>query len=414
MSTNTINYKDTLFEKKELTRIIGKPTYLSLQRLKNELKANAMSVPSTLGGGNHGHLGQVLTPVEYARVSGTPYVRPAHPGPVVIPNFAIDAVQIVENHKEEMRRYSEVLNVEKALKRQIVKAIDTDYISTLRNRDTNTIELDVATILQRLFRRYGKLTSDKLKKAQSAVESFQYNLTDPLESFYQKIEDLRDLGDAANKPYTEPQLIGYALDIIKNTHDFEDAQKEWNRKLPVEQTWENFKIHFEEALEELEEIRGETMRHTSFHQAQLVHEQTRKHIANELTSMEANLLKAMKEEKENIPPNQQEHAFTMSTQIQTKLLEALTQLTSKVDKIECQLATIPANSNRGNDRTKGPLYNVPFWKRPGNKRKYCWTCGSTWHTGAQHKGDKDPGHKDEATFENRMGGSEKGIAKRFL
>ena len=45
--------------------------------MKNELKANAQSVPSTLGGGRHGHLGLVLSEDEYETVThGTPYVKP--------------------------------------------------------------------------------------------------------------------------------------------------------------------------------------------------------------------------------------------------------------------------------------------------------------------------------------------------
>lgn len=36
-------------------------------------------------GGNHGNLGLVLTPVEYANVSAQPSIRPAHPGHLVIP-----------------------------------------------------------------------------------------------------------------------------------------------------------------------------------------------------------------------------------------------------------------------------------------------------------------------------------------
>ena len=103
-----------LFEKPTLTKIIGTPTYLTLIKLKNELKANVLSVPSHLGGSNHGHLGQVLTAAEYERIApGTPYIKPAHPGDVVIPPFALDAVQILERHKEATRRYYEAVNIKK-------------------------------------------------------------------------------------------------------------------------------------------------------------------------------------------------------------------------------------------------------------------------------------------------------------
>ena len=59
--TSNINYKDTLFERSNLTPIRGKPTSETLHKLQNEIKANAKSVYSNLRGGAHGHLGLVLT-----------------------------------------------------------------------------------------------------------------------------------------------------------------------------------------------------------------------------------------------------------------------------------------------------------------------------------------------------------------
>ena len=39
-----------------ITKITGEPNYESLKHLKDQLKANAASIPTTLGGGNHGYL----------------------------------------------------------------------------------------------------------------------------------------------------------------------------------------------------------------------------------------------------------------------------------------------------------------------------------------------------------------------
>jgi len=55
-----IDYRTTFFEFPQLTKIHGEPDYDTLHRLHNELKSNAGSVPSTLGGGAHGHLGLIL------------------------------------------------------------------------------------------------------------------------------------------------------------------------------------------------------------------------------------------------------------------------------------------------------------------------------------------------------------------
>ena len=43
----------------------AQPSAMAVRKLKKELYANARSLPSTLGGGNLGHLGLLLTEAEY-------------------------------------------------------------------------------------------------------------------------------------------------------------------------------------------------------------------------------------------------------------------------------------------------------------------------------------------------------------
>ena len=57
-----IDYKETLFVNKQLTPMVGELTYETLELLLKQLKANARSVHSNLGGGQHGHLGLVISP----------------------------------------------------------------------------------------------------------------------------------------------------------------------------------------------------------------------------------------------------------------------------------------------------------------------------------------------------------------
>ena len=68
-----VDYKIIYFQVPDLTKIHGEHTYPQLQPLLNQIKANASSVQSDLGGGIHGHLGLVCIPEEYEEVSpGTP------------------------------------------------------------------------------------------------------------------------------------------------------------------------------------------------------------------------------------------------------------------------------------------------------------------------------------------------------
>ena len=92
--TSSVNYKDSYFKHSVLTEIRGEPTYETLHHIKNELKENTSSVPTTLGGRNHGYLGMILTPAEYRCITPTDtFTWPPNPG-VLVPNPAITAAQI--------------------------------------------------------------------------------------------------------------------------------------------------------------------------------------------------------------------------------------------------------------------------------------------------------------------------------
>ena len=68
MAIGTIDYASLYFKYKTPTPIHGEPTHKSLKRLKLELQANASSVETDLGRGNHGYLGLALTDQEHALI----------------------------------------------------------------------------------------------------------------------------------------------------------------------------------------------------------------------------------------------------------------------------------------------------------------------------------------------------------
>ena len=75
-----LDYITTCFHHKKLTKMHNIPNYVVLKKLRNKLKTNVAKVPSDLEGGQHGHLGLVVTLAEYAAITGAPYNHPQHPG----------------------------------------------------------------------------------------------------------------------------------------------------------------------------------------------------------------------------------------------------------------------------------------------------------------------------------------------
>ena len=99
MTLGAVNYVASYFKYKTPTLIQSKPTYKVLNWLKVKLRANASSVETDLGGGNHGYLGLVLSDAKYANVSPTPFVL----APLNIPANAaqVQAFKKISNMKKK-------------------------------------------------------------------------------------------------------------------------------------------------------------------------------------------------------------------------------------------------------------------------------------------------------------------------
>ena len=130
--TSSVNHKDSYFDHLVLTKIRGKSTYETLHHLKNELKSNLVSVPTTLGGGNYGYLGMILTPIEFHCIApANPFTRPPNPG-VLVPNPASMDTHIVsaeDTHRTTKQIYLKTLLLKLTIIHQIIEAVDTKCLA---------------------------------------------------------------------------------------------------------------------------------------------------------------------------------------------------------------------------------------------------------------------------------------------
>lgn len=173
---SNIDYLLNYFEHPTLTKICGEPTYDTLQRLHNELKFNAASVPTMLGGRPHGHFGLVVSLARYALISIIPcYVRPPPPQMLILPPNITDQIAMIyrDNHGEHVRIFCKVTAVEKALQQQIVADVEQAFLQPLQNRESQSITIQVYNVIEFLFRVYRKITSRQVAtKQENSVNKF--------------------------------------------------------------------------------------------------------------------------------------------------------------------------------------------------------------------------------------------------
>ena len=325
----------------------------------------------------------VLTPAEYTTVNATAYNRPTHPGPLVIaPGTAQhEATRLRTEHKEAIRLFRETIDVEKALIKQIVAAVEPKYLKSLRDTNSNAINVPVHAVLTHLFNKYGEVNADTLMDIEDKTKAMEYNLVDPLIVVFNEIEELARLGTAADNPFSDKQLVQIGLKIIKNTNDFENAINAWYERPALEHTWDNFKNHFDEAREVLKKVRGSDMRNTAFQQVTFIANEVRADIERTRDSIIEALAEREVEDPTSEPANEVANA-SISDQTQLAILQLLKDIRE--------------------DLKRAP--NTP--KNP-RRKLYCWSHGACGHKSSDCRNKKD-GHQDNATFTDKKDGSTKG------
>jgi hypothetical protein len=67
--------------KKTVTKIHCQPTSHDIMILEQKIIATLANIPTSLGGGNHGHVGVIINPTEYNTMTrGINFINPVNPG----------------------------------------------------------------------------------------------------------------------------------------------------------------------------------------------------------------------------------------------------------------------------------------------------------------------------------------------
>lgn len=392
----------------QLTRISGEPDYTALNTLYKQIKANAKAIHSTLGGGANGHLGMVLTAAAYARVSpNTAWTIPAHPGSLVIPHGTTQHVtdHLREVHREELHNFNLATSLARIFKSQIIRAIDVAYLSSEIDDDTNDLLHDIPTTMQNLFTEYGQIESDHIRTQEQAIRDKHFDPQLPFAPLYKDIEKLIDFADAGQLPFSAAQQLDIALEAFKKMQIFGSAIEKWFDKPTADKTWANLKVHFNLQRAKMKKA-GTLQAKDSQFQANALREividglqqwaanNAMHHLpyppADDDAASPPDLTPASSSDSSEQTPDPYSAYFAQFTHQHDK----------KFDTFKSEMmGLLKKYTNEKKSTNKSDEKKPPF--------AYCWTHGFRGHLGKDCK-NKGEGHKDEATKDNRMGGSKRG------
>jgi len=416
MSTKIPSVIDTYFQHKVLTRLHGQPTYETLQTLATEIKANAASVPSTLGGGHFGHLGLILSDARYATLADTiPWISPVNPGPYAPPDGGTaPQIEAVKDVWRELKIEFDLCQAtEKALIAQIVASIDPIYLRALLNRVTGQYNHDIRSVIMHLFSTYGKITPQQVKAKEAAVLGMHYDISKPVDIVFNAIDDLADLADHARSPMSPQQMLDLAYVIFARQPILQPDIRLWTRRPAPERTWLNMLEHFRDAQTDLSSLpTAGDMFSTQHHQANTVTTMA------EIVALQRLLDSMPADDAPPAPPavpitDVANAAFQQrETSLATREAALLAQMT---DMMTLLRTAGPPNTNqqsnnsrnnrgRGAGRTNNRNGGGRGQGTAPSVRAYCWTHG--WCAHASDKCDNQaPGHQITATSTNMQGGS---------
>jgi hypothetical protein len=253
------------FPHEALTPIIGKPTNTTLQILQRQLFTNARSVPSTRGGGTHGHLAILLSPEDYLIRAGVPFVIPIHPGPPPAPVGAAAVIGVaLRNYAEAIADVALYNNLNAALTAQILLAVNSSFLSALEDPDFGFGDVSPRTMLEHLRTEYGTLTPEELETNRAAL-SEPWNFDDPIEDLWAKIVNIQRVAAFGAVPIADITIITLTLAMIEKTGLLATTTEKFRLRPLTEWTVALFKADF--ILGNKERIRRLTAGDAGFHGA---------------------------------------------------------------------------------------------------------------------------------------------------
>ena len=197
------------------------------------------SVPTTNGGGQHGHAGMIVERSLYITfsVGNTPFFTPTNPGPypTTVSADAATREKEVAEHKAEYNELETYLGMESATRKNIVSAIDPEWLEAIRHPQMGFSHLSPIQLLDHLRSVSSDLDySDVTHLMQELTKPWDLN-ENIVTKFARDERTEQLLAKAHVNPMPEVRLT-LALDSFKATGEYEIAIEEWEKKPITDKT----------------------------------------------------------------------------------------------------------------------------------------------------------------------------------
>ena len=386
-----------------------RPNRTSLLKFQDRINANAMAIPSSANG-TLGHLGLVIGATKYHSVSNNvAFVVPNDPGSNPTHANGATAAQISETnrqHDRDVNIYQVFVNTRTQLRNMIIKNVPDEYISPLKHEITQYNQVSPLDLLDHLWTTYGDITSKDLSANEKRMTA-DWNPPTPIETLYKRMKEGKIYAQQGGENISNATLVRWSYEIIEHTGLFEHDLKEWRDKPEASKTWTHFQTFF--AKRDDDRRKNTTTTKSAGYSANEVQELVQKEMANLLEQLipedERQCLPAPAPSP--APPNTSPSDAANAASVTMENIEK--SMKGMIEDFMKKTADGGGGGGGGkgrNGRDKKPLI-AQGYDDSGTPITYCWSHGITKNLRHTSKtcSRKKEGHKDDATLNNKMGGS---------
>ena len=151
-----------------LTKITEKPTPVTLKTFTKQVFINARAIQCHQAGGRYGHLGIVMPDAAYQALANVNAAWDSTDIPD-LPTFnnTDDAVTIVngmKTYRRDMSRVTTERQVKSNLKAQMLAAVESEFVSSLKDKTLGFANVSASTIYAHLMNTYGVVKPSNIEK----------------------------------------------------------------------------------------------------------------------------------------------------------------------------------------------------------------------------------------------------------
>ena len=237
-----------VFPHETLTPVTGKPTHESVTLLRKEVYANAFQNECTLGGGDNGYLGIIMPTEKYKQAQINAgiteadtfeFTKPAAPDPLAA------SATILRTNKDIL----DYKAMEGHLKRQILTAIDREYIEALDDDSIGFARITAKALLEYIVTKYDVITYAELKTNRDRLDE-AWDSSEPIHRLWSRTLQVQRFAEAGHKPIDDETAMHTLLTVLQKTGVFTIHITIWKQKPVNTWTMKAFQDFFDEADKE--------------------------------------------------------------------------------------------------------------------------------------------------------------------